>query len=183
MPDDRLILEGVDKDTIDLIFKYAYYGEITVTIDELEMVLRLGQFYGISHMLIAATEFMKNHIDKINYVDFYLLSNQYGLDEMCDFCYQLILRDFADLSQTTDLRRMPIDHLERILSDDDLHAADEKIVARVVLDCLRGFNHEQNDMACRLLLTIRMLLLGEQVRCFIDAYIEKYFYALFFSDL
>ena len=128
----------MDPEILTSIVNYIYTGEIELTVDNVESVVKACDVLQLDTLKSGCDVFMKAQVDLANCVGFYRVATLYTLHKVQRKAKGLILAEFKTVAFTDQFKEMSCSELVEIIKDDNIHVEDEDLVFESVLDWIRN---------------------------------------------
>ena len=123
--------------TVTSIIDYMYTGEIELTIDNVESLVKACDFLQLNDLKAGCEGFMMAQVDLTNCVGFFRFAASYQLPTLHGKAKRLMLAEFKSVAFSDELKELSCDDLVELIKDDDVRVEDEDIVFETVLEWIR----------------------------------------------
>ena len=133
----------IEPDILTTVIDYIYTGEIALTVDNVESLVKACDFLQLTYLMAACEEFMSTQVERDNCFGFYRFASLYRLEKLRRTARQVILSEFRFRSTPLmdEFKELSCADLIDIIKRDDLNVEDEDLVLEGVL----GWVHHDLD--------------------------------------
>ena len=119
------------------IVDYMYTGEIELTADNVESLVKACDLLQQDTLKDACENFMLKQVQPANCVGFYKFATLYRLDQLQQKARRVILFEFKTVAFMEEFKELSCTELIEFIKDDDVNVEYEDIVNEAVLDWVR----------------------------------------------
>ena len=124
----------MEPDILANVIDYMYTGEIELTDDNVESLLKACDVLQLDALKARCEDFMLTQVDITNCVRFWRLSELYQLHKVLRKAKGLMLAEFKAVAFSDQFKEMSCSELVDVIKDDDIRVDDEDVVVECVLD-------------------------------------------------
>lgn len=124
----KLELPDISGAELQLIVHYCYTGQITITFDNIGIVLSAATRYEFTEIEKMCSDILKCHVEKNpkNCLSYYSLAHSFNLKDLKQFSKELVLKHFMELKDSDKFLLLDFDLLHELMKTDELIDASEK---------------------------------------------------------
>ncbi|KAI0226983.1 Kelch-like protein 21 [Lamellibrachia satsuma] len=119
------------------IVDYMYTGEIQLTVDNVESLVKAGDLLQLGCLKYTCEDFMASQVKLHNFVEYYRFALLYRLDQLQKVTKQFVFAAFKTVALTPEFKELTCRELIEFIKDDDVNVEDEDIVFDAVLSWVR----------------------------------------------
>ena len=127
----------MDPETLTNVVDYLYTGEIKLTIDNVESLVKAGDLLQLHCLKSCCEDFIVEQVDTQNCLGFYRFATLYGLDKLQKNAKQLIFADFKTVASNAEFKELTCSEVVEHIRDDDVRVETEDVVFEAVLNWIR----------------------------------------------
>ena len=127
----------MEPDTLSSIVEYVYTGEIELTAENVESLVKATDLLHLDTLKAACDTFMLSHVEPANCVGFYQFAKLYRIDQLQQKARRVMCAEFNSVARHAELKQLTCDELIDWIKDDDVVVENEDIVCESVLDWVR----------------------------------------------
>ena len=131
------VLLTMEPEILTSIVDYMYTGEIELTADNVESLVKAGDLLQQDTLKEACENFMLKQVEPANCVGFYKFATLYRLDQLQQKALRVILSEFKTVAFMEEFKELSCTELIEFIKDDDVNVEYEDIVIEAVLDWVR----------------------------------------------
>ena len=154
---NRLVLAGVDEQSLRLLVDFIYSGHASVAEEHLPTVLGLSERLCIPGLRQSCAEHLLRQLSIENAIRFRNLGQVVKCTELYEAAHHLIMDEFHAVSQTPSFLELDAAVLKELISSDDLAIASEKDVFDAVI---RWAEHDETNRKSELVHLLGFVRLG-----------------------
>ena len=137
---------GVEESTVQLtmapeilstIVQYIYTGEIKLTIDNVESLVKACDVLQLDTLKASCESFLMNQVERTNVFRVYRFAASYRLVNLERKARRFILSEFRTVAFTDEFKELSCTQLIEIIKDDDVNVEYEDVVFDAVLGWIR----------------------------------------------
>ncbi|KAJ5069266.1 hypothetical protein M0811_11751 [Anaeramoeba ignava] len=130
--ENKMILQDVSSSVLSSILNYFYSGKIEINLENAIEILVFSSKYLIDELVGFASSFIKNNLQFETIIDILKLSESMNLNQLLDSSYKFIFQNFDKFIKTPFFLELEENHLNLILSNDDVQADEFKIFQSII---------------------------------------------------
>ncbi|KAJ5070842.1 hypothetical protein M0811_01823 [Anaeramoeba ignava] len=130
--ENKLILKDVSSSILFPILKYFYSGKIEINSENAIQILIFSSKYLIDELIEISSNFIKNNLQFETIIDILKLSESRNLNQLLDYSYQFICENFKEFIKTSFFLELEENHLNSILSNDEIFTNEFKIFQSII---------------------------------------------------
>ena len=127
----------MEPDTLTSIVDYMYTGEIELTSDNVESLVKAGDLLQLGCLKATCADFMASQVELHNCVEFYRFALLYRLDQLEKVSKQFVFAEFKIVALVAKFKELTCRELIEFIKDDDVNVEDENVVFDAVLGWVR----------------------------------------------
>ncbi|KAI0237213.1 Kelch-like protein 38, partial [Lamellibrachia satsuma] len=127
----------MEMEILTSIVDYMYTGEIELTADNVESLVKACDLLQQDTLKDACENFMLKQVQPANCVGFYKFATLYRLDQLQKKARRVILSEFKTVAFMKEFKELSCTELIEFIKDDDVNVEYEDIVNEAVLDWVR----------------------------------------------
>ena len=124
----------MEPDIVISIINYMYTGEIEMTVDNVESLVKACDILQLDALKVGCEDFMMSQVDLTNCVGFYSFAALYRLHQVQRKAKGMIMADFKTVAFNDEFKQLSCSQLVDCIKDDDMIVDDEDVVVECVLD-------------------------------------------------
>ncbi|KAJ5070066.1 pep-cterm sorting domain-containing protein [Anaeramoeba ignava] len=130
--ENKLILKDVSSSILSSILNYFYSGKIEINSENSIQILIFSSKYLIDELINVSSKFIKNNLEIETIVDILKLSDSRNLTKLLDYSYRFIFDNFNEFIKTPFFLELEENHLNLILSNDELQINEFEIFQSII---------------------------------------------------
>ena len=127
----------MEPDTLTSIVDYMYTGEIELTLDNVQSLVKAGDLLQLGCLKATCADFMASQVELHNCVEFYRFALLYRLDQLQKVSKQFVFAEFKTVALIAKFKELTCRELIEFIKDDDVNVEDEDVVFDAVLGWVR----------------------------------------------
>ncbi|XP_071381813.1 kelch repeat and BTB domain-containing protein 7 [Centroberyx affinis] len=181
---ERVIIRGVDAESMSVIIDYCYTGKVTITESNVQRLYAAANMLQLEYIRQACSSFMTRRLDLSNCVGILKFADTYDNPELKENAQAFIARNFCQLSNGRELCELDLVQLKELLSLDTLDVDCERNVCSAALQWIEANVPEETEDALQVLRCVRWNLFTENDKAYLEGLmarpvIEKYLACFF----
>ena len=153
------------------IVDYIYTGELQLTVDNVESLLKACDVLQLDTLKTACESFRLKQVKPANCVGFYQFAASYHLDELQQKARRMVLSEFKIVVSTDDFKKLSCKELIEFIKDDEVNVESEDVVFDAVLGWIRHDPGNRNSSMEKILEIVRLpFCTSDRLRHMTDAY-------------
>lgn len=181
----RVVIRGVDSESMSVIVDYCYTGRVTVTEGNVQRLYAAANMLQLEYIRKACSGFMSRRLDLSNCVGILRFADTFDNPELKESAHAFIARNFNQLCTGGELCELDLVQLKELLCLDTLDVDCERKVCSAALQWIEANAPQRRGDALQVFKCVRWNLFTEKDRCFLEdlmsrPLIEKHL-ALFFN--
>ncbi|XP_005798151.1 kelch repeat and BTB domain-containing protein 7-like [Xiphophorus maculatus] len=182
---ERVLIRGVDSESMSVIIDYCYTGRVTITESNVQRLYAAANMLQLEYIRKACSGYMTRRLDHSNCVGMLKFADTYDNPELKENARAFIARNFNQVFNGGDLCELNSDQFKELLSLDTLDVDCEKTVCSAAIQWLEVNAPVDKEDALQVLKCVRWSLFSEKDKCYLESLaarplIETYL-ASFFS--
>ncbi|KAM9343870.1 kelch repeat and BTB domain-containing protein 7 [Pholidichthys leucotaenia] len=182
---ERVLIRGVDSESMSVIIDYCYTGRVTVTEGNVQRLYAAANMLQLEYIRKACSGFMTRRLDLLNCVGVLKFADTYGDPELKENAQAFIARNFRQVCGAGELCELDLAQLRELLSLDTLDVDCEKTVCSAALQWMEANPPLKKEDTSQVLKCVRWNLFTEKDKAYLESLmsrplIEKHL-ALFFN--
>ena len=138
------------------IVDYIYTGEIELTVDNVESLVKACDVLQLDTLKTACESFMLKQVEPANCVGFFQFAASYHLDELQQKPRRMMRSEFKIVASTDDFKKLSCNELIGFIKDDKVNVASEDVVFDAVLGWIRHDPGNRKSSLEKILETVRL---------------------------
>ena len=127
----------IQSEILTSIVEYIYTGELELTIDNVESLVKACDVLQLDNVKTASDGFMLNHVEPATCVGFYTFATLYQIDQLQQKAKRVMLSQFKTVAFNAEFKELSCSQLIHYIKDDDVVVENEDVVFESVLDWVR----------------------------------------------
>ena len=127
----------IEPDILTSIVDYMYTGEIELTVDNVESLVKAGDVLQLDTLKVACENLMLKQVEPANCVGFFKFATLYRLDKLQHKAREVMKSEFQTVVLNEEFKELSCKELIEFIKDDDVNVEDEDVVFDAVLDWVR----------------------------------------------
>ncbi|KAI0228478.1 Kelch-like protein 21 [Lamellibrachia satsuma] len=127
----------MEPEILTSIVDYMYTGEIELTVDNVESLVKAGDLLQLGCLKARCADFMASQVELHNCIEFYRFALLYRLDQLQKVTKQFVYAEFKTVALIAEFKELSCGELIEFIKDDDVNVEDEDIVFDGVIDWVR----------------------------------------------
>ncbi|XP_056145409.1 kelch repeat and BTB domain-containing protein 7 [Lampris incognitus] len=176
---DKVVIRGVDPESMSVIIDYCYTGKVTITETNVQRVYAAANMLQLEYIRQACSSYMTRRLDLCNCVGVMKFADTYDNPELKGQAQAFIARNFGQLCHGRELCELDLTQLKEVLSLDTLDVDCERKVFSAALQWIETNVPEESEAALQILGCVRWKLFAEKDKAYLEGLmvrpvIEKY---------
>ena len=134
---DEVKLEGLNVQVMQDVLKYIYTGEIIVTSENVEEIVKAADFLMITSLKEIGTEFLKRSLEPSQCFSVYAFAEKYNCKTLQEATIRFMCEHFKEVSKAEEFFSLEYKVVMKIFSSDDLVVSKEEEVYQTVIRWLK----------------------------------------------
>ncbi|KAJ5076686.1 hypothetical protein M0811_00003 [Anaeramoeba ignava] len=130
--ENKMILKDVSSSILSSILNYLYSGKIEINLENAIQILIFSSKYLIDELIETSSKFIKKNFQIETVIDIIKLSESMNLSKLLYFSYQFISENFRKFIQTSFFLELEENHLNSILSNDEILISEFEIFQSII---------------------------------------------------
>ncbi|XP_012719872.2 kelch repeat and BTB domain-containing protein 7 [Fundulus heteroclitus] len=166
---ERVLIRGVDSESMSVIIDYCYTGRVTITESNVQRLYAAANMLQLEYIRRACSGFMTRRLDASNCVGMLRFADTYDNPELKESARAFIARNFGQVCAGGELRELSPAQLQELLSLDTLDVDCEETVCSAAVQWLEANAPVDGEDALQVLRCVRWSLFGEKDKCFLES--------------
>lgn len=176
---ERVVIRGVDSESMSVIIDYCYTGRVTITEGNVQRLYAAANMLQLEYIRKACSSFLKRRLDLSNCVGILKFADTYDNPGLKENAQAFIARNFGQVCHAGELCELDLTQLREMLSLDTLDVECERKVCAAALQWIEANAPLRREDALLALKCVRWNLFTEQDKCYLEGLaarplIEKY---------
>lgn len=181
---DRVVIRGVDAESMSVIIDYCYTGMVTITEGNVQRLFAAANMLQLEYIRKACSSFMTRRLDLSNCVGMLKFADTYDNAELKGNAQAFIARNFSQVLNGGELCELNLVQLKELLSLNTLDVDCERKVCAAALQWIEANEPQKREDAYQALKCVRWNLFAEKDKCYLEGLmarplIEKYVASFF----
>ncbi|XP_024142749.1 kelch repeat and BTB domain-containing protein 7 [Oryzias melastigma] len=172
---DRVVIRGVDSESMSVIVDYCYTGRVTITESNVQRLYAAANMLQLEYIRKASSSFMTRRLEVSNCVGILKFADTYDNPELKENALAFIARNFSQVCQGGELCELSLEQLKELLSLDILDVDSEKKVCSAALEWMEVNAVLHDEDALQVLECVRWNLFTEKDKCYLEDLVTKPF--------
>lgn len=182
---ERVLIRGVDSESMSVIIDYCYTGRVTITESNVQRLYAAANMLQLEYIRKACSGFMTRRLDHSNCVGMLKFADTYDNPELKENAQAFIARNFKQVCSGEELCELNSDQFKELLSLDTLDVDCEETVCSAAVRWLEVNTPVNEEDALQVLKCVRWSLFSENDKCYLESLMGRplidAFLASFFS--
>ncbi|POI24682.1 hypothetical protein CIB84_011568, partial [Bambusicola thoracicus] len=157
--EEKIILKGVDAETMNILLDYTYTSKMLITKQNVQKVLEAASLFQFLRMVDACASFLTEALQPDNCVGILRLADAHSLHSLKQQVQNYIIQNFTQVLSYEEFLELPADVLCSTLKSDDLYVTEEAQVFETVMNWVRYKESERFPLLPSVLENVRLPLL------------------------
>ncbi|KAM8953550.1 kelch-like protein 6 [Pelodytes ibericus] len=157
--EERIVIRGVDAETMDIILDYTYTSKVVITKQNVQKILEASSLFQFLRMVDACSSFLSEALHPENCVGILRLADTHSLDPLKMRVQNYIIQNFSQVLNHEDFLELQPEILYHILKSDELYVTEEAQVFETVINWVHYKQSERLSLLPNLLECVRLPLL------------------------
>ncbi|XP_072263859.1 kelch-like protein 6 [Pyxicephalus adspersus] len=157
--EEKIIIKGVDAETMEVILDYAYTSKMVITKQNVQKILEAASLFQFLRMVDACSSFLTEALHPENCVGILRLADAHCLDSLSLQVQNYIIQNFSQVVNHEEFLELPFDSLHYILRSDELYVTEESQVFETVINWVCYKQTERISFLPKILECVRLPLL------------------------
>ncbi|KAL0271210.1 UNVERIFIED_CONTAM: hypothetical protein PYX00_008380 [Menopon gallinae] len=156
---EEVILQDIDALALQTLVEYSYTGEITITEDNVQVLLPASSLLQISSVREACCKFLMRQLHPSNCLGIRSFADAHSCKELHKRSHRFALHHFQDVVSTEEFLLLPFAEVEELISNTQLNIASEEKVFLAVLNWVRHDLTNREQYISKLMRHVRLPLM------------------------
>ncbi|KAM4608532.1 kelch repeat and BTB domain-containing protein 7 [Polymixia lowei] len=148
---EKVIIRGIDAESMSVIIDYCYTGKVTITESNVQRVYAAANMLQLEYIRQACSSFMTRRLDLSNCVGILKFADTYDNPELKEKAQAFIARNFCQLCNGNELCELDLIQLKEVLCLDTLDVDCERKVCSAALHWIEANAPEETEDALQVL--------------------------------
>ncbi|XP_073481923.1 kelch-like protein 6 [Aquarana catesbeiana] len=157
--EEKIIIKGVDAETMAIILDYAYTSKMVITKQNVQKILEAASLFQFLRMVDACSSFLTEALHPENCVGILRLADAHCLESLKLQVQNYIIQNFSQVVNYEEFLELPFDILNHILRSDELNVTEESQVFETVIKWVCYKQPERITLLPKMLEYVRLPLL------------------------
>ncbi|XP_075887282.1 kelch repeat and BTB domain-containing protein 7 [Nelusetta ayraudi] len=176
---ERVVIRGVDAESMSVIIDYCYTGRVTVTEGNVQRLYAAANMLQLEYIRGACSSFMARRLDLSNCVEVLKFADTFDNAELKESAHSFIARNFSQVCCSEDLCELDLKQLKELLSLNTLDVDCERKVCSAALQWIEANAPHKRDDALQALNCVRWNLFMDKDKPYLEGLmarpaVEKY---------
>ncbi|XP_070832813.1 kelch repeat and BTB domain-containing protein 7 [Chaetodon trifascialis] len=181
---ERVVIRGVDAESMSVIIDYCYTGRVTITESNVQRLYAAANMLQLEYIRKACSSFMTRRLDLSNCVGMLKFADTYDNPELKENAQAFIARNFSQVCSGGELCELDLMQLKELLSLNILDVDCERKVCSAALQWIEANAPQKREDVFQALKCVRWNLFAEKDKCYLEGLmarpaIEKYLASFF----
>lgn len=159
---ERVVIRGVDAESMSVIIDYCYTGKVSITEGNVQRLYAAAHMLQLEYIRTACSSFMTRRLDLSNCVQILKFADTFDDPELKDSAQTFIARNFGQVCNGGDLCELDLRQVKELLSLNTLDVDCERKVCSAALQWIEANAPEERDDALQVLKCVRWNLFAEK---------------------
>jgi len=165
---DKVVIRGVDAESMSVIIDYCYTGKVTLTEGNVQKVYGAANMLQLEYVRRACSGFMTRRLDLSNCVGVLHFADTFGNLELKEKAQKFIAKNFNHLFSGNELCDLTLAHIQEVLGLDTLDVDSERKVCSAALQWIEANAPLETEDALQVLRCVRWNLFAEADKAFLE---------------
>ncbi|CAH1265144.1 KLHL24 [Branchiostoma lanceolatum] len=149
-------LHGTDSISFSKILDFLYTGEIRISEDDVQDILKTAHMLQFDKILKYCQKFIQGNLCPANCLGVMRLADMYGLSDLKKSARKMVVSNFSDANQDEEFLSLSVQELLDLLGDEDLKVTNEDDVVNFVIRWLDHAPEKRQTVILQILQEIRL---------------------------
>ncbi|KAM9804890.1 kelch repeat and BTB domain-containing protein 7-like [Neosynchiropus ocellatus] len=165
---ERVVIRGVDAESMSVIIDYCYTGKVSITEGNVQRLYAAANMLQLEYIRSACSGFMTRRLDLGNCVGVLKFADTYDNPELKKNAQYFIARNFSQLCHGGELCELDLTQLRELLTLDTLDVDCERKVCLAALKWIEANAQQKEEDALQALNCVRWNLFTEKDKCYLE---------------
>ncbi|XP_060064218.1 kelch-like protein 24 isoform X2 [Ylistrum balloti] len=143
----RVYLQGVDKETFEMILSFLYTGEDHVNNDNVSQLLMASVMLQVTSLQTICENYLRQNLNIDNCVGIWRIATSHGLQNLIKTSWTFIMKYFPEICGEEEFDSMSAKELTLIIDDKELYTSSEELVCDAVIKWVKvDIAERRNDL-------------------------------------
>ncbi|XP_063771772.1 kelch-like protein 6 isoform X2 [Pseudophryne corroboree] len=157
--EEKILIKGVDAETMRIILDYTYTSKMVITKQNVQKILEAAGLFQFLRMVEACSSFLTEALHPENCVGILRLADAHCLESLKLQVQNYIIQNFSQVLNHEEFLELPSDILYHILKNDELYVTEEAQVFETVINWVHYKKSERFSLLPKMLECVRLPLL------------------------
>lgn len=170
---ERVVIRGVDAESMSVIIDYCYTGRVTITESNVQRLYAAANMLQLEYIRRACSGFMTRRLDLSNCVEIMKFADTFDNLELKENAQAFIARNFNQVCNGGDLCELDLKLLKELLCLNTLDVDCERKVCSAALQWIEANALQKKEEALQALRCVRWNLFTEKDKPYLEGLMEK----------
>nr|XP_022912325.1 kelch-like protein 17 [Onthophagus taurus] len=159
---NEIILHEIDATAVQLLIDYAYTGQITITADNVQVLLPASSLLQMEEVREACCRFLMKQLHPTNCLGIRSFADTHSCKELHIKSHFFALQNFQEVVNTEEFLLLPFNEVEELISNSQLNISSEEDVFTAVLNWVKHDLTKRNEFISKLMQHVRLPLVNRE---------------------
>lgn len=159
---DQIELHDLDPAAAELLIEYSYTGQITITPDNVQVLLPASSILQMQDVREACCRFLLRQLHPTNCLGIRSFADTHSCKELHLKSHVFALQNFQQVVGTEEFLLLPFQEVEELISNGQLNITSEEDVFTAVLNWVKHDLAERSKYIAKLMLHVRLPLVNRE---------------------
>ncbi|KAG5676178.1 hypothetical protein PVAND_006027 [Polypedilum vanderplanki] len=159
---DRITIQGVDYQALQLLVEYVYTSIVEVTEDNVQMLLTAANLLQLTDVREACCDYLQSQLDPSNCLGIREFADIHGCVDLFNYADSYIEQHFSEVIQFEEFLNLSADQVEAFVRSDSLSIPSEEKIFECVIAWIQNDPLNRQSHLGRLMQHVRLPLLSEE---------------------
>ncbi len=128
----RVMINGVDASSMELVVKYLYTGQAQLNADTVQNLLSAANLFQLRRLRDGCAVYMTKKLDVENCLGIYFFAQAHECQDLKDDARDVIMESFDEVAENAEFLELSVENLLEVLKFDELQTAEENVYESVM---------------------------------------------------
>ncbi|XP_030759639.1 kelch-like protein 17 isoform X1 [Sitophilus oryzae] len=159
---NEIALHDMDATAVDLLLDYAYTGQITITADNVQVLLPASSLLQMPEVREACCRFLLRQLHPTNCLGIRSFADTHSCKELHLKSHVYALQNFQQVVGTEEFLLLPFEEVKELISNSQLNISSEEDVFTSVLNWIKHDLIEREKYISELMIHVRLPLVNRE---------------------
>lgn len=159
---DRITLQGVDYQALQVLIEYVYTSIVEVTEDNVQVLLTAANLLQLNDVRDACCDYLQTQLDPSNCLGIRDFADLHGCMDLFNYADQYIQQHFCEVVQFDEFLNLTYDQVLNLIKNDQLFVISEEKVYECVIMWINFDPINRTEFVAKLMEYVRLPLLSQE---------------------